>query len=242
VATAPIILALDTSSPRAVAGVVEGTSVLSAALVAAPTAPSEGVLPMIRRCLERAAVDIGEVTAVAVGRGPGSFTGTRIALATAKGIALGADTPLVGVNSLAAAALDTGYTDGPVVVALDARRSEILLAAHAVSGAGARGGVEPVREILSARLAGAARAGEVLRAVGPPERCFVTGDAASLLPERWQRPAGTRPPSEGLIRSPLSLARLALARLERGGADDPDALEPLYSRPPPVHRRRPPLD
>ena len=104
----PRVLAFDTSSRRCVCGVVEGDRVEARAVGDSPQAPSEGLLPMIRDCLEEAEATLESIDAVVPGRGPGSFTGTRIALSTAKGIALGSGLPLVAVSSLEAAAVDAG--------------------------------------------------------------------------------------------------------------------------------------
>jgi tRNA threonylcarbamoyl adenosine modification protein YeaZ len=228
VGTPARILAFDSSSSRSVCGVVEGQRAISSRVSPSPLAPSEGLLPMIHACLEEAGVGLADIDAVVPGLGPGSFTGTRIALSTAKGIALGSGIRLVAVSSLEAAAIDTGWTAGPVAVALDARKGEVLLGAYLLDAA-ASACMEPTLvapDALPARLRSLARNGRVR----------VVGDAASTYPDAFAG-AGldVAPPDTPLISSPASLAVPALARLARGESDDPDALEPVYSRPPPVH-------
>jgi len=94
------------------------------------TTHSEELMPMVARICERAGIAPAGLDAVAVGAGPGSFTGLRIGMATAKGIAFAAGRPLWAVSSLAAlafAAVRRGVADpGDLVVpVLDARRSEL---------------------------------------------------------------------------------------------------------------------
>lgn len=221
-------LVFDTSSSLCVCGVVEGERVEARAVGASPSAPSEGLLPMIRGCLEQAGRSLADLDAVVPGRGPGSFTGTRIALSTAKGLSLGSGLPIVAVSSIEAAAVDAGGAQ-PVVVALDARKGEILLSAYAWSEAGGiRTLIEPalVRpDEVRGRIASLRAGAEVV----------VRGDAPDAYPEAFpQAGCAIAPAGSPLISSPLSLARLASGRIALGAWDDPDALEPLYSRPPPV--------
>jgi tRNA threonylcarbamoyladenosine biosynthesis protein TsaB len=225
----PRILAFDTSSRCFVCGVVEGQRVAAHESGASPTAPSEGLLPMIHRCLDGTGLGLADIDVVVPGRGPGSFTGTRIALSTAKGIALGSGLPVVAVSSLEAAAVDAGR-QGPVLVALDARKGEILLAAYAWSrSTGLRTLLEP----------GLVVPGDVPGAIshlGEQVPVPVRGDAPAAYPDAFPRDrCAPEPDGSPLVSSPLSLARLAAERIERRAWDDPDDLEPLYSRPPPVH-------
>ncbi|MBW2261775.1 MAG: tRNA (adenosine(37)-N6)-threonylcarbamoyltransferase complex dimerization subunit type 1 TsaB, partial [Deltaproteobacteria bacterium] len=226
----PRILAFDTSSSLCVCGVVEGERVAACEVGASPTAPSEGLLPMIHRCLEGAGLTLADLDAVVPGRGPGSFTGTRIALSTAKGIALGSGLPIVAVSSLEAAAIDAGRT-GPVVVALDARKGEILISAHAWSEAGGLCTLLEPELVRPDEVQG--RIASLQGGAGVPVR----GDAPASYPEAFRGGAcEIEPDGSPLVSSPLSLVRLAMGRIRSSAWDDPDVLEPLYSRPPPVHR------
>src|SRR5690606_32044529 len=80
----------------------------------------------IARALQEARVDKRELDAIAVGVGPGSFTGLRIGLATAKGLAFALDLPVVPVSTLAAAAYGTGAQAGLVVPLFDAKRGQVF--------------------------------------------------------------------------------------------------------------------
>jgi tRNA threonylcarbamoyladenosine biosynthesis protein TsaB len=96
-----VIVALDSSSPDqsvAIAG-LDGSSVADAAW-SAPRGQGSELLPRLLGLLEDQGVALGQVRAVAAGLGPGSFTGLRVGLALAKGLAAGLDLPIVGIGSL----------------------------------------------------------------------------------------------------------------------------------------------
>ncbi|MEM9863392.1 MAG: tRNA (adenosine(37)-N6)-threonylcarbamoyltransferase complex dimerization subunit type 1 TsaB [Myxococcota bacterium] len=92
------------------------------------------VLPMVQAVLAEAALNLSDVSLIAAGTGPGSFTGARIALAVAKGLAVGAGHPLVGVGSLCALARGVGQPR--VAVAMDAGRGQLYGAAYVFKSEG----------------------------------------------------------------------------------------------------------
>ncbi|MCW5807911.1 MAG: tRNA (adenosine(37)-N6)-threonylcarbamoyltransferase complex dimerization subunit type 1 TsaB [Deltaproteobacteria bacterium] len=110
------------------------------------------LLVAVDAACKQAGVTPAQLGAIAVGAGPGSFTGLRIGMATAKGIAFAAARPLWSVSSLAALAHEAARGDGLVVAALDARRGEVFAGAF-------RGGapVAPERAMAPADLAAWAR-------------------------------------------------------------------------------------
>ena len=124
------VLGIDTSTLVARVAVVDGERVLATAEhVASPTASAKSggrtteILVAIDDACRAAGIGPRELDAVAVGAGPGSFTGLRIGMATAKGIAFAAGLPLWAVSSLAALAWGT---HGRVMAVLDARRGEVF--------------------------------------------------------------------------------------------------------------------
>ena len=88
---------------------------------------AEGLLPLIDEVLQRAGTDFSSLSLVGVAVGPGSFTGLRIGISTAKGLVYGSDTPVVGVRTLEAAAYRVPAADGTTLVCpmLDARKGEV---------------------------------------------------------------------------------------------------------------------
>lgn len=93
------------------------------------------LLPMVEEALDRAGISIDDVEAVAVGRGPGSYTGVRIGMAAAKGLAQGLGVPLAGFGTLDAVAFNfTGRVEGLVGVVGDAMRGEVYPALFSLEG------------------------------------------------------------------------------------------------------------
>ncbi len=94
----------------------------------APRAHTEKLLPMLESLLAEAQLTLADIDALAFGRGPGSFTGVRIATATAQGIAFSADLPVIPISTLAALAqraLDQTPAADAVLTAIDARMGEV---------------------------------------------------------------------------------------------------------------------
>ena len=124
-----IVVAFDTASPSTVAGVLRADGRVVEARDD-PPAGSRGdhaarLQALVEQALGQAGVDWGAVDRLAVGVGPGGFTGLRIGVATARALAQGHGLPLVPVGSLAALALGTDV-GGPVAAVLDARRGEVF--------------------------------------------------------------------------------------------------------------------
>lgn len=99
-----VYLALDTSTRVGSVCVAVGTAVQACAILDKPAAHASELVPTIREVLDRAGVDVSEVTGIVVGSGPGSFTGVRVAAATAKGLCRALEIPLWAVSSLEAGA------------------------------------------------------------------------------------------------------------------------------------------
>lgn len=128
-----MLLAFDTSSPQVTAAVTDGDAVLAEWISERPMKHGELLAPLIEQVLVDAGVDRFDLTALAVGVGPGPFTGLRVGLVTARTLAYVLELPVYGVCSLdvlAVEAYDTGAVDGDFVVATDARRKEVYWASY----------------------------------------------------------------------------------------------------------------
>lgn len=119
------ILAIETSSNRGSVAVSEGAKILSLRYLDIKRTHSERLLPQIDQCLGDAELDVSQIDAIAVSIGPGSFTGLRIGLGTAKGICLGREIPLMPVGTLKAIAAGYYGSPLPVCVMQDARMREV---------------------------------------------------------------------------------------------------------------------
>ena len=124
-----MLLALDTSSPTVTVAVASTDGVLAASSVDGGLRHGELLAPAIRDVLAEAGVATGALTRIAVGAGPGPFTGLRVGLVTARTMAELLGIEVVGVCSLDLLAR-AAVVDGPVAVATDARRKEIYWAVY----------------------------------------------------------------------------------------------------------------
>jgi tRNA threonylcarbamoyladenosine biosynthesis protein TsaB len=142
---------------------------------------AEALMPMIARVMDAAQLEFAELDRIAVTTGPGSFTGLRVGIAAARGIALAAGKPTVGVSTLASyAAPQIAQRDNtPIVAAIDARHNHVYLQ---VFGSGGRTlvapRITPMREAVRAAALGAVR---------------IVGNAATEIAANWS--AGAQAPS-----------------------------------------------
>ncbi len=130
------VLGIETSTRRGSVAVSSDGVVVAAHTHEEPNAHAERLLGLIERSLTDAGITRDVLDRIAVGVGPGSFTGLRVGIALAQGIALGLGRPLVGMGSLDAMARAVSASDRRVrVPVLDARRGELFVAAYAPDGA-----------------------------------------------------------------------------------------------------------
>lgn len=133
------VLAIDTSTDARVA-VAEGATVLARATEHDTRAHVEQLVPLVRRALEQAAVELGSIDTIVVGMGPGPFTGLRVGIATAQSLAIARGIALHRVCSLDVLALtavrtlsDTERAEG-FLTCTDARRKEVYWARYDAAG------------------------------------------------------------------------------------------------------------
>jgi tRNA threonylcarbamoyladenosine biosynthesis protein TsaB len=211
-----LLLALDTSTSMASVAVVRDRE-LVAERDRLVTTHSESLIALVDECLAAAQVALNDVDAVACGAGPGSFTGLRIGLATAKGLCWALPKPLVMISSLAAIAARA--PDGICCATIDAYKGEIYAARFSVvAGAPLLDGDE--RVLPPEALA------EELRAQAP---LTIAGSGAAKYPQLLVD--GVRLLDERPGPRARDVAFLALARAQNGDFDDLAAAAPRYIRP-----------
>ena len=119
------ILALETSAKSVSAAVVENGAVLCSAYQNTGLTHSRTLMPLVDGMLRAADLAVGDMDLVAVAQGPGSFTGLRIGVSAAKGLAWTLDLPCCGVSTLLAMAQNLRHTESTVICAMDARRNQV---------------------------------------------------------------------------------------------------------------------
>jgi tRNA threonylcarbamoyladenosine biosynthesis protein TsaB len=129
------LLAIETSTEACSAAVLTDAGLVARSEIA-PRLHAQRVLPMCGEALAEAGIARSALDAIAVGRGPGAFTGVRLAIAAAQGIALALDIPVVPVSSLAALALAAPDNGAPILAVIDARMGELYAGTfvHAADG------------------------------------------------------------------------------------------------------------
>jgi tRNA threonylcarbamoyladenosine biosynthesis protein TsaB len=125
----PTILALDSAGLACSVAVGVGETVRIVEHQAMPHGQAEALLPMVDRAMREASIEASALDLIAVTTGPGSFTGIRVGLAAARGIALALDVPLFGVTSFqaASAACAPDPLESVLLVALESRRADLFI-------------------------------------------------------------------------------------------------------------------
>ena len=183
--------------------------------------------PAIDQMLGQTGIGVKDLTGVVVTIGPGSFTGIRIGLATAKGLSLGLDIPIVGIETLAAAANPFAWTGRTVWSVVGVGRGQFAAAAYRQADDGG------VRKVYVESIVTPSELVDLI--VVHDGESLLTGefdDDLSEIIRAWIGDDVLIPPPAQRIRSARDAAHLGRLRLTRGDADDVVALEPLYLRPP----------
>ncbi len=207
------LLALDTATEQAGIALFDGVQIVELSWPAGRQ-QTVSMLPAIEWLLNSCGVRLDEIAALGVTTGPGTFTGLRVGLSIAKGMAVLSDRAIVGISTIAVAAEPYGTSGRPVLVTLPAGRGRVV---WAVKGTGTSVG-EPVNGSLDEFVS-------VLEA--HPDYLL----AGELLPEHRERLSAVHDrivPLTAGTRRPSSLARLAWERWQHGDTDDATAIEPFY--------------
>ncbi|UQA60002.1 tRNA (adenosine(37)-N6)-threonylcarbamoyltransferase complex dimerization subunit type 1 TsaB [Polyangium aurulentum] len=219
------LLAISTSTPRGSAAVLDASGILGISTYADLEGHAERIFLAVDEALAAAGVTRGELTAFACDVGPGSFTGVRVGVAAAKGMALGRGAPLAGAGSLesmafAAFASGAAGPDDLVIAALDAKKNELFLGGYDAALTPVLAPLHvPIGEAAAVVLRAAVKPGGTLRVVGE-----VAASVEGLAPLVLRGAAFDLPDA-------AAIGRVALGRIGVGSGD-PEGVEPVYVRPP----------
>jgi tRNA threonylcarbamoyladenosine biosynthesis protein TsaB len=222
-----LLLAFDTATPGVTVALHDGANVLADEAAQIPRRHGEALAAMIARVLAAAGAARTDVTAIAVGTGPGPYTGLRAGLVTARVLGSALHVPVLGVCTLDVIAREAAPAAAgrEFIVAADARRKEVYWARYAPDGLRL---TDPAVSFPSEVAAGWATAGD--GAAIPP--CPVAGQGAELYAELGACPIPPRYPDAA------QLAKVAAGRLAGQRSQDPGGQ--LRSEPPePLYLRRP---
>jgi tRNA threonylcarbamoyladenosine biosynthesis protein TsaB len=208
----PLLLAIDTATSYASIALFDGARVLAESTWLAGRNHSLQVLPEIERLLARVNRQVEDLTGLVVAQGPGSFTGVRVGLSLAKGIAAGLHRPLWGVSTLQALAGAAGHPAARVRSVVEVGRGRVATSAFSEGAE-----LDPPRLVAAAELADLVPPGETVVGDVPQE-------AAAALVARGIRVLHG---AVGLRHAGL-LAEVGWAAARSGAAGDPAAVDAIY--------------
>lgn len=223
------ILAIETSARAVSAAVTEDGGILAASYQNTGLTHSRTLMPMVEAMLKNAELTVADADAIAVAVGPGSFTGIRIGVAAAKGLAFAAEKPCAGVSTLEAMARGLAHMDALIVCAMDARRNQVYNALFEAKG-GTLNRLTDDRAIALADLA------EELRSDPRPK--IAVGDGGVLCRDFFAGAgiACSLAPARLLHQHAIGVALAAEELAARGALVSAQELLPVYLRP--VHAVR----
>ena len=219
-----MIVAIETATDVCGAAIVSGGRVVAQRSINEKNIHSEKLLPMIDGILCDASLTLDAIDAVAVSIGPGSFTGLRIGLSTAKGLSMALQKPIIAVPTLDALAYEYCRTNPASVGALicpliDAKRDEVFYCFYETTDAG-------VKRLSEYSIESVARVGEEAARYGS---VVFVGDGTRKM-EKTPGMAGKYRFAPENICSPSSVGILAEKEGRRLSAKETSTLEPLYLR------------
>lgn len=214
-------LGIDCATWTASVGVERRGAVLAESSRRVSGSHAAHLLDLIEATLDQAQLCLEDIDLIAVSLGPGSFTGLRIALSTAKGLAMTTGAALVGVSTLEALATVAAPRGGRICPVLDARKGEVYAAHFAAAG-----------DRVTRLFDDCAVAPRDLAAVVGGAPCTLVGDAVDVYRSLWAEilPVATLLPFSEVFPSGATVARLGVETLRDEGPAEVARLEPRYCR------------
>ncbi len=217
-----MLLAFETSAKAASVALLDGEKLLGESYQNTGLTHSQTLMLMAEDLLKNLGAAVSDLTAVAVAAGPGSFTGVRIGVSAAKGLAWGREIPCYGVSTLEAMALGLGIHDGYILPAMDARRNQVYTALFSAENG-----------IVSRLFEDSAIALSELKEKLPKDKpIFLVGDGSILTYNTLigDVPSLVLPPENKMHQRAVGVGLAANKAIADGDAGDAASLVPNYLR------------
>ncbi len=227
-----MLLAVDTSTSQVGLALCDEDRVRAESIWFSRQHHTVEVAPALAELLTRTGVTMGDIEALGVAIGPGSFTALRVGLALAKGLALPRKLPMIGVPTLDVLAAGNPASKLPLAAVLRAGRGRIAVGRYRTHSSGRdRKLTSGSAGLVAWKPEGVAQVMTVEELVNSIEEPTIV--AGELTTEERQRLAGKKvnvvlAPLPLCVRRPAVLAELAVARWRNGQTDDPRSLAPIY--------------
>lgn len=224
-----MIIAIDSTTDVASVAIVEDGELIAEQTWHTGRNHTVQLLPTLEKLLETAGKKISDCTGVVVAKGPGSFNGLRVGVSSAKVLAFGLGVPIVGINSLEAAAYQYAGYGLPVCPVYNAGRDEVVTAVYRLEDGAFNVIREPSVMSVDALI-------ETIE-----EKTLFCGERIPLIADSLKHALG----GKAVICSPVTdirraafLAELGIRRIAAGDIDDVATLGPVYLRRPPITQKK----
>lgn len=218
-----MLLAFETSAKAASVALFQGDKLLGESYQNTGLTHSQTLLKMAEDLLKNCGATVNDLTDVAVAAGPGSFTGVRIGVAAAKGLAWGKALPCWGVSTLEAMAMGLGVQDGYVLATMDARRGQVYTALFS-----AKNGI--ISRVFDDSAIALTELKERIAKLEQP--IFLVGDGSTLTYNTLKEdvPALILPPEYKMHQRAVGVGLAAFSAIAQGEAGNAETLSPNYLR------------
>lgn len=223
------ILAIDTSATAASAAICDENKIIGEFFINTKLTHSRTLMPMVESLLTNTNLQTSDITAIAVNCGPGSFTGVRIGVAAAKGLAFADDLPCIEVSTLESLAYNLQSAKGIICSVMDARCAQVYNAFFKCDG-------EKLERICKDRALSIAELCEELK--GYNERIILVGDGAELCFNAMKETLSNveLAPINVRFQRASSTAEIAIEKFNNGEVLSAAEIMPMYLRLPQAER------
>jgi len=220
------LLAIETATEACSVALLHGGVLIDRSELA-PRRHAELILPMAEELLAEAGIVRKQLDTIAVGQGPGAFTGVRLAISVAQGLALALDIPVVPVSSLAALAMQAPGNGAAILAAIDARRGEIYAGTFQMGTEGINSRINSLRPLMEERVL---RASDLILPQAQAWNVLGTGWGAYGDAIRERLPSPPRWADGDRYPQACDVARLAAPLFAAGKGVPPEQALPVYLR------------